>query len=195
MIHPCKFIYILVLPSETCDCNSKENIIGERVIAAKVSHANVNHSDLLTPMQSDDSGRIVMRKVSVKKRPEWQDINHQDFRGGGGGGAAARPQYIERRRPHRISIRTPDTARDILMRELERAEAIVKRGKKSPKQAVRKAVDELGSELSALRQSLGSTHTNAAGVPENDTDLVASIDALSSMLDNRYLLVYAVLSY
>ena len=105
-------------------------------------------------MQSDDSGQIVMRKVAPKKRPQWQDINHQDYRCGGSS-SAARPQNIERRRPHR-RVRTPESARNMLMKELERAEALVKRGKESPNESARAASESLGDDLKSLRASLGS---------------------------------------
>jgi len=53
----------------TCTAHSKENVLGER---GKIPTPANDHSSMITPMQSDDSGQIVMRKVSVKKRPQWQ---------------------------------------------------------------------------------------------------------------------------
>ena len=142
-------------------------------------------------MQSDDSGRIVMRKVPAqRRRPEWQDINAVNYKGGG---SAARPQYMERRRPHRISVRTPESARDALLKDLDRAEAIAARAKNSPKKSDRQAADGLCDEIRCLRESLGSgrkgkKNDSAAGInqaSENEDDLMASIDALSSVLDNK----------
>ena len=168
---------------------SKENIIGERGAVRCADSSSI----AATPMQSDDSGQIVMRKVP-KKRPQWQDINHQDYRCGGS--APRRPQYIERRRPHRISVRTPESARNVLMKELERAEALVKRGKGSPNQSARAASESLGGDLQSLRTSLGSgkkSKPRSAAVDgqasEQDRELLDSIDALSSVLDSKLALI------
>jgi len=74
------------------------------------------------------------------------------------------------------------------MKELERAEALVRRGKTSPKKSARDAADNLGSDLENLRKSLNSGRNNQKGssrteqMPEEEEDLMASIDALSSVL-------------
>jgi len=170
---------------------SKDNLLGDR---GAVRCAD-NSSIAATPMQSDDSGQIVMRKVAPKKRPQWQDINHQDYRGGSSS-SAARPHYIERRRPHRISVRTPESARNVLMKELERAEALVRRGKESPNQSARAASESLGDDLKSLRASLGSGkkgQPRSAPVdrqaPAQDQELMESIDALSAVLDCKLALI------
>jgi hypothetical protein len=169
----------------------KENLLGERGAVRCADSSSI----AATPMQSDDSGQFVMRKVAPKKRPQWQDINHQDYRCGGSS-SAARPQYIERRRPHRISVRTPESARNVLMKELERAEALVKRGKESPNQSARAASESLGDDLKSLRASLGSGkkgQPRSAAVdrqaPAQDQELMESIDALSAVLDCKLALI------
>jgi len=169
----------------------KENIIGQRGGAPKLGGVQNYSSIAATPMQSDDSGQIVMRKVPARRRrPEWQDVNHTDYKGGG---SAQRPLYMERRRPHRISVRTPESARDALIKELDRAEGIAARAKKSPKKVDRQAADELTSEIKSLRKSLGSGRKGvkdpAVEAPEDAGDLMASIDALSSVLDNKLALI------
>jgi len=160
--------------------------IGQKATAvAGCPHYSVATPQSVAPLIFKFTLDAMSPQPDFESRFALQDINHQDYKGGA---YNPRPQYIERRRPHRISVRTPDSARNVLMKELERAEALVKRGQTSPKKSARDAADNLGSDLENLRKSLNSSRNNQKGssrteqMPEEEEDLMASIDALSSVL-------------
>lgn len=176
----------------------KENIIGNAGRGPYRANAALGacpDSGIPTPMQSDDSGMVVMRKVkqpSARKRPEWQDINRQDY--ASGGRPAPRVQYAERRKPHRV---LPQASRDALARGLERAEAISHKMKVSPKHEMREAAEAAEAAYARIRHSLGSAKKDQEGArakSSGDTqaeadDLAESIDALSSVLDSKLALI------
>ena len=143
----------------------KENIIGNAGRGPYRANAALGacpDSGIPTPMQSDDSGMVVMRKVkqpSARKRPEWQDINRQDY--ASGGRPAPRVQYAERRKPHRV---LPQASRDALARGLlERAEAISHKMKVSPKHEMREAAEAAEAAYARIRHSLGSAKKDQEG--------------------------------
>lgn len=127
-------------------------------------------SPLGTPNDSGDTSQNMPppeQKQRRGKRPEWQEICHVSYKQG-----SSQPR--QRVRPGRISVvETPDSARNVLMRGLERIEEVVERAKKSPKKNTRNVAGHF-EELQALRSQIAGTKKGpksgggAAAVPKKE---------------------------